>query len=454
MDRERRAAVNTLGEQIRSERERRKWTQDALATQVGIGMNKQRLSAIERGRVMPTIDQQMKICKIFDAMDSEKLVWLLRWLSKEVEKSSLCDLKTVHLRVIEEAILQLNRIPIDQYPGTYCSLEDFPKAFQPITVICGDRREQRPGTRGDLLTYPIAITDIMFLERLGLDKNSTIIKSDKLTVLMDDDYLTRMLGETHLLIVGSPAVNHATRLINRSAVFRFDLDLDLTDWENKLRSTTQLNDSTALEVFYNLIQNPKDREAFRHKEVRSLTKEKLDSLIRLAEQLMGNDTAKSLITRFRNSGLVDPADGKVHGTYTKPLNDFGIVSLAPNPFAESGDYVCVLVAGIHGPGTAHAMRALAEKKDRHGEGFQDRPFGGVIEVTLDEFKDWPTRFEKAEWEWQTNPYTPEKILTNLENELQQKRAGQEETFTKKWSCKTIQECLDFIRNFIGGWVRR
>ena len=90
------------------------------------------------------------------------------------------------------------------------------------------------------------------------------------------------------------------------------------------------------------------------------------------------------MNRFRKPGLVDPADWRIHGTVTKPHNDFGLISLAPNPFADSTDYVCIIVAGIHGPGTAQAVRALADAKN-----FRDHPFGGVFEVTLDQFQDWP-----------------------------------------------------------------
>jgi transcriptional regulator with XRE-family HTH domain len=439
--------MSALGELLRSARKERQWTLERLATQVT--MNKQRLSAIERGEALPTIDQLIKLYEVLATEHDQKIVWLLQWLAGQVQKRELGKATAPFQEAIEGAVVQFTQTTATWSPGRFRSLADFPAAFQPLTIICGDRRELRPRSRADLFTYSVAITDLMFLEHLGLTARATMIKSDKLFVLMDDDYLHRTFGNTNLLVIGSPAVNHATRLLNQGAVFRFDLDPALHGWEEKLRVALQLNDLRALEVFWDIVQKPKHLASYRQRTIPGLSTEEVEDLITLAEQLVGDDDPKDLITRFRKPGLVDPADGKVHGTYTRQNNDFGVISLALNPFAATADYVCIIAAGIHGPGTAQALKGLGDKNDKNGEGFQERPFGGIIEVDLDQFKDWPTRFETATWKWQTKPYTPQTIVTHLAQALEQKSQGQGPAYAQHMTGEEIQACMAFIRSLMG-----
>jgi hypothetical protein len=96
-----------------------------------------------------------------------------------------------------------------------------------------------------------------------------------------------------------------------------------------------------------------------------------------------------------------------------------------------------LLAPIHGPGTAHAVRALAE------DDFMDHPFGGIIEVELNPFNDWPGRFQQATWRWQTKGYDTDKLLSNLNSTLAAKE-GRSREF-ENLTDDEIQDCIAFVR---------
>lgn len=106
-----------------------------------------------------------------------------------------------------------------------------------------------------------------------------------------------------------------------------------------------------------------------------------------------------------------------------------------------------MAAGIHGPGTTHAVKMLAEKNYRE-KNFREHPFGGILEVELDPFKDWPTRFETATWKWQTRPYTPEKIMKNLHRKLRAAEQRQGDSFGQV-DIQEIKERIEFVQRIIG-----
>ena len=124
-----------------------------------------------------------------------------------------------------------------------------------------------------------------------------------------------------------------------------------------------------------------------------------------------------------------------------------MISVARNPFAESTKYVAIMVAGIHGPGTAHALRALSVHD------FRDHPLGGVIEVRIDtKKKPWGDRIHSAWWEWQTQPYDVDKLLRNLERARQERQViqGEQEGFANL-SEEEIDDCLALVRDLENLW---
>lgn len=466
-----------LGEIIKLAREAKSieggkaWSQDKLAEEVRV--TKQYISGIETGKRSPGLSLLIDLYDKLVGIESEgpenpMSLWLLAYLEGLIAAETLPDDRKEFTRaVIAKAVADLNQPRTTQRSGLGRTLEHFPYLPEKLTIVCGDRRELRPENRGDIFAHSVSIIDLTFLSKLRLPRNVSI-RSDKPFVVMERKYLEAEFGNTNLLIIGSPAVNFAARLVNNYSVFRFNLPQKLkqeeelmrtlkepSDWEPQLLPLRALKDKKKLDVFWQLAQRQEDlelaisendadqpaRKELAHRLYRGSNTSASDEiddmsqLGRLVQQFLKGDNAKSLLNAFRAPGLIDFADGTVHGTSTRTNNDFGLISLARNPFDTSGDYVCVMVAGIHGPGTAHALKALAE------DDFRDHPLGGIIEVEIDELKNWPDRIQAATWQWQTRPYTTDKLLTNLRNALQQ-RSYKFENLTDA----EVSGCIAFIEH--------
>ncbi len=443
--------MQTLSASIRLGREKMGWSQEEVANKVAT--TKQWISLIERGVRLPSLDLLVKLHEVLVAVpiqehDISLTEWLLKWVEEQASikgkqnKKKIDDnTKKAIQTAIKRATNQLQ--PTIQSkgwrPGMPRLLTNFPEAFEPLTIICGDRREPQPRTRGDIFAYSVSIADLTFLLRLGLQDKATTIRSDKLFVCMDEEYLRREFGKTNLLVIGSTAVNFAARAINNYSIFRFNLGPEMNYWQKQLRELKVLNDPYILQVFWQMAQDP-DNISPGLFEDKNLSSDQVKELTDMVKRLPQGEKVKYLMNEFRKPGYVDPADGVVHAQFTRQDNDFGVISLARNPFSDSTDYVCIMVGGIHGPGTAHALRALAE------DNFKDHPYGGVIEVELDPFKAWPDRFEQAHWKWQTHKYTKVKLLANLQNAIEQ---DPPKTVFSRWTKEEIKDCANFVQSVSG-----
>jgi hypothetical protein len=453
--------MSALGDLIRQARKhvranRERLTQGDLGTKVD--RTKQWVCSVERGSRLPTFEQLVKLYKVLAAAQEQKYatslgIWLLTWLNEQVGKMADNELGASEKRAlqadIETVVAQVSRPAMTRKPGMPWSLKDWPSAFDPLTIVCGTRRHVPPETLADLFAFSPSIADLMFLPQLERRTHSTMIIYDSLFMLMDDEYLKWKFGKTNLLVIGALGVNLLARRINNRSVFRFDLDPNLKTWVEKwwgekLRSAPQLKDQQAVEVFWQMVQQRNDPASFLHRNESDLSPDELKELADLAEQLIGHESLDDLMTHFREPNLVDPADGKVHNATPKPTKDFAIISLTKHPFTEnpdSMDYVCIMVAGIHGRGTTHALKALAEAD------FSDHPFGGIIALEENPRQDYTTRFERARWKWLTAKYTPDQVLTNLQNALQQGSA--EQRVFRNLTHQEIEEYIKLVRSLMG-----
>src|SRR5271170_862745 len=82
------------------------------------------------------------------------------------------------------------QIPQSQ-PGT---LVDWPRAFLPLIVFVGDRRELPPKSPADLLAASASMGDLYYLPRLRLPFD-TEIRSDKTCVIASPDSLRQLVEE-------------------------------------------------------------------------------------------------------------------------------------------------------------------------------------------------------------------------------------------------------------------
>jgi hypothetical protein len=213
------------------------------------------------------------------------------------------------------------------------------------------------------------------------------------------------------------------------AIFHFDLSESACAIETKLRDLDQLEKRKCLKVAARLLQRPRSlgtmiaRAALRD-DMDLLTDSELNRLAAALQDMIrpvlaqsasddgDADDVGSILDVFRKPGIVDPAANVVRNDEPEDkTHDLGLISLGPNPFSEPGDlqHVCIFAAGIHGPGTAHALKALSTASVWSPE----RPLGGVIEVTIKAEQDWPTRFDDARWKWLTPEYHAEELRDSV-----------------------------------------
>lgn len=282
-------------------------------------------------------------------------------------------------------------------------LTNFPEAFYPIVVVVGDRREDPPKSMADLLAYSVSSVDVLFLQRLNLGRVD--ILSDKVFVLEDLQTLRRKYNCTNLLVIGSPAVNLLARKINDSALFCFNISEEA---KRKLARQEEILDEIkfdqeSLQIYREILlgANSADKVLFKFKDRPGLDKELGDQCKGLLRRYKntGLKRWKDLIHEFDRPGIKDPIDKTIHGRSPKPHLDYGLISIARNPFSSDDKHLTVYVAGVHGPGTAHCVKLLADKS-----AFQTHPYGGVVEIKIDIFKGWTERVYDAKINWQTASY--------------------------------------------------
>jgi DNA-binding XRE family transcriptional regulator len=410
-----------IGNRVKTEREGMGLTHEQLGKKVHI--SRQWIGSIENGQKLPTLQLVVSLwknlCHNTDPSDQSLAEWILDWVADTASRADSGDIAESVEGALKRARDMLSRRP-PAPSGAGRTLLDFPEAFLPLVVVCGDRREVPQRDRGDLFAYNLATTDLMFFPTLGLGPRDVTVRSDKVFVRMDDTYLTEAFGKVNLLVIGSPAVNHAARRINTSSLFRFNFPPRVHTLIEGLRRAKDLNDKTIPQMLVDVTdfierREGWDREAYlAHKQKlgQPVDQKRLPAVERLIDEVLEQHRPKALMSDLRGHGLLDPVAYTVHALYTRQDNDFGLISVAPNPFAraedaESDNYISIVVGGIHGPGTAHAVRMLGE---RH---FADHPYGGVVEVELDLDQSWPGRMENATVKWQTRPYDRQQLVANL-----------------------------------------
>ncbi len=286
------------------------------------------------------------------------------------------------------------------------SLSNFPEMFDPLIIVAGDRREERPKTQGDLLAYSVSSIDLSYITYLNL--NDTPILSDKLFVLEDQSFLKKHFGKKNILTIGSPAVNLFSRKVNGEGLFYFDISEEA---KNDIKKHEKLIDKIKFspidlflykEIFKNQL---KPKKILTNKLInfpdKNKLKEKCQQLYKEFKSLnLTEENWKQLIHNFDRPGIIDLIEERKQAVVTRGANDFGFVSISYNPYSEK-DYFVIMVAGIHGLATAHGVKLLSDSA-----AFKNRPYGGVFEVQFPEYMSWSRRLEKGTVKWQTQSYDP------------------------------------------------
>lgn len=457
-------------------RERRlelRLTQKALADLMGV-TNKS-LSRWETGGGHMPFRHFVKSCDILGVTDDELLPLIGLWIEEQFPYWKLDENEKNRLRTLVAKCQE----SLPRVRGGPRSLAGFPAQFLPLTVVTGDRRETPAKTKGDLFVAGASPADLAFLGRLKVPvgQEGPPIVSDKVVAMLEEPALRRNLGQSNLLVLGSASVNLVARLLNWRAVFRVDLERRWHDWATTFQDTTELNRPSVLRAFTPFLEQARKRGrrldpekvitdlatttnreeveqcvATAHRAaVRLLADgmldadaDKVDKRMAAREDVDFND--KDVVSAFRRSGILDPSDGRKHGISTGWDNDFGVISVAENPWADpASGFVAILVCGIHGPATAVGLRALVQSP----EVFENHPFGGTIEVEInDQSYDWASRFENARFRWQTDPYDATTLVAKFEAAVASVDSGSPGLVFGHYTEDELRRCIDVMRRLL------
>jgi len=380
-------AQNCFGSRLRRAREAVNQTQESLAKR--ISRSRVVIANFETGKTAPAADVAVRLALILSEDPKE-------YLLLAAAQRACCSGGEVDDDLLA-AVNQLlgSAANINARPGppgvleTHLSLLDFPHAFTPLTVVVGDKREDDPQNAGDLFAFSASTVDDRWLLSLGLPRETEKI-SDKvvMTAAHDKAWLKKHFSKQHILCIGSPASNLFSRMHNNSFLFRFAITREADDkWQKTLREIAALGTHASL-------------LSFREKHEVDL---------------------KQRMRLFKPPGFVDFNYQHLRlGMDLSFGKDFGVVSLGQNPYAEDEAYFAIVVAGVHHPGTAHAVRFLSEPSH-----FAKHPFGGIIEVDVPANDvetsrvSWHSKIELSKAYWHTVgtnklEYTPESMLMELQ----------------------------------------
>ncbi len=307
------------------------------------------------------------------------------------------------------------------------TLRGFPEEFSPIVIVTGDRREIPPVSKGDVLAYSVSNTDIMymnFLHKQKLDLNSALVLSDKQFVTDSDSELAQKFGNTHILVIGSPAVNLLARRINEQCSFRFSIS---DETKKELQEQDDLCnefifDEEDLYIYHQCLEGILDEDSIvsRFTELdphMDELREKARKIIpvfkktKICRDLHAIPRPfKYLMHKLDKPGVFDTLSGNVRGEALGPYRDFGIITITDNPFSQDDKYSIVYVAGVHGPGTALGLKMLSDKAY-----FNNHPFGGVYDVKLSRFATYFEKIQKSVVRWDTPGYEELDYIDNPVN---------------------------------------
>lgn len=401
--------------------DREQRSQRAVATR--LGLSEATIGAVERGERIPALDALARLATLFEPGGDQRHDLLARWLVKWLERKVAGVDNPGQRQTLEQAagrLLAALATPARSLPPALPrSLAGFPEQFEPLIAVFPDRREIPPDSPADLFIRSGAVTDSQYLPLLRGLSAPLRVYTDKFFVLMKQQWLQERFGGHNLLVVGSSGVNWLTRALAHRALFRPLIEPYWRDWDERYRHRkAELDDHLLLGAFWRLLvqrqhfpDQPLDTTTLPRSVLGEAQVARLPMAAELLDDITEGRTETEIIQKFRIPGFADPADGRRHGQLPGGNTDFGVVSLAPHPFDDTGQFVSIIVAGISGPATAHGLRALLTSQPS----FARHPFGGVIRVNLPTREEgWPGRFENADWLWETKEYDDEhKLLANL-----------------------------------------
>lgn len=417
------------------------------------------LREIEAGRRLPSpllllaLDVVLEPAEPHADPHARAAVWFAQWLAASTASDG--SQRSTELSQRGAAAADRIRTAVGRMAGRGAgpfTLADGIEAFEPLAVITGDRREWPAKTRGDMFVSSASPSvDLAFagplLRRLSRPAR---VFSDKVIAVSAEDHLRRTLGQSHLLILGAISVNLAARLTNGTAPFYFDLPAAWQEWDRKVRTDPALGDARIRRVAWQLVRSvpPEGATDFPPGAVAELRRANerriVDEALEVSRKVLSDESARlrslgEVIGHFQTPGIMDTVRGRI---YSNPRmnEDYGLVSLARHPFSD--DHVAIVVAGLHGFGTAHALQVLAEQP----EYFRRRAAGAVMTVSIPDAEQlaWAQRL----WDAHVVDGTPEYDLADLTHKIADIRRGRDQGRVDdfaNWSGEDLDHTLALLQ---------
>ncbi len=355
-----------------------------------VGVTSSYISQMESGTTIPKDEKLVELARALAAEDRLPEFLLRAAHDRVAGDAGGGTARAAYMKLIQELDAKASE---SRRPAPRRTLEYFPRAFEPLVVVTGDRREDPPKTCGDVGALSASPIDDRYLRDIPFAMDTDKI-SDKVFVVAGEEYLRERFAKTNLLVIGSPASNHLARIVNRRALFRFAFD-----------------PRTAREIDQIIRDGEKARVEGGASNLKVFRDSKMADL-------------KFIMNEFKQGGIFDPfvETYRVRARSLRDGVDFATITVAKHPYAESDDFVAIVAAGFHLPGTVHAVKLLSKPLE-----FQSRPLGGVVEVRMTE-SNWYARIEKAEPVWDTDEYVVADMIGALERlaSLPDRSVGDEE----------------------------
>ena len=391
-------SMRTFGDYLKEARKRCSLSQDDLAKKLNVPRGE--ISAWENNKGAPAPDRATQAAEILGEDTREFL--LLAILQDANSTNALrpeLERAVADLRALMTPATRLNSIGT----STHLTLCDFPQGFhEPFKIVVGDKRENPPKSVGDLAAFSASTVDDRWLPMLGLPKNGTEKIFDKIFAMAPDEVLKKKFGKATIISIASPASNLFSRFYNENFLFRFSPIPQIKKEWNQMRNL--------LEGFNKTDCPPSELERFSFEHAARF---------------------KHLMRQSKRPAFIDYNYEFLEVGFIGADNlDFAVVSIGLNPFSEpENPRFAILVAGAQHPGTALALRQLADQTL-----FKNHPFGGVLEVDVPDRKiapkniPWWDKVENSSARWHSVGttdlgYTPETLTKRLEDWASRLKSG-------------------------------
>jgi hypothetical protein len=352
------------------------------------------------------------------------------------------------------------------FPSKLPTLNYFPEAFEPLTIITGTGQAIPPDKISDIFRANIRLKDLFFLNEIPFSSKPHIVP-DRLVIDMKPSDRIKRFGNTNLLLIGGPKVNAVTRKFCKYGFFRFQFkekEREFHDLYDDLNTEEVRNElfpePNNVKLFYRFLENPNsnpDEKCFKELVGKKETRNKIYQKARELRSRLGssNESYEEIVNIFLPNGLIDPIRNNSRIPLFRFDRDDLLITIAPNLWNSNNresiedyknEYVSVIVAGIDVLGTCTGIKKLSEP-----EAFEERPLGGFLEANFGNFDLEYDKFSHSSCSWgntSTPAYNVRDFITKVDEKIALKQgASAGEAFERIKENTSLEDYRKFLKNF-------